>query len=179
MVYNIVKKLEEYRDKSYILSNLSYESAKYYFYFKNIFHIPLIIVYMTMSILNIIRIDYITLNYSNIITNISIIFILILINKYKIHEKYINYNNLYIKYTKLTHIVEDKLANEIDNCTIEDVKYIKKKYDSIYEYQKFNYPQILTKKIRKKYINSKRTLPYILYKDIDYKNINLLDPTEI
>jgi hypothetical protein len=176
MILNIVKILEQYRDKSYILANLSNNTANCYLYLKNFINIPLILLNGVMSVLNAIDINHKIVNYSNIFANISITFVIIIINNYQIYERYINYKNLYIKYTRLTHIIEDKLANNINNCTIEDVKFIIKEYETIYEYQIYPYPKFLINNIKNKYIKSKRTLPYILYNDIDYKDNNLLEP---
>jgi hypothetical protein len=177
MVFNIIqiKLLQQYRDKSYILAILSNETSDYYSYLKRIINIPLIILNTTLSIVNALNVNHIVINYINVVSNISLALIIGFSITNHIYEKQINFRNLYLKYTKLTHLIEDKLTNEIDNIKKEDLTNIIKEYDLISEFYEFPYPNFIKKKIRNRYLNSKRTLPNILYNDEEYNKENIIE----
>ena len=108
------------------------------------------------------------LKYSNIIVNASTVFLMSTYNNLKINEKITNFRALQIKYNKLTHVIEDKLCNEIETITKEDIRNIISEYDNLYEQIDFQFVSFINEKVKKIYYN-KRTLPNILNCEISFE----------
>ena len=98
--------LNQYKDKAYINAILAEESNNYYQFIKNIINIPLIICNSVMVCINSMITDQDTLKILNIILNSSTGLILGLISNFKIYEKINQYHQLYIKYNKLSILID-------------------------------------------------------------------------
>ena len=84
----------------------------------------------------------------NIILNSSTGLILSLISNFKIYEHITQYHQLQIKYTKLSHLIDSKLTNDIDNINTEFIQNVIDDYDAISESQEFPYPSAIKKRIK-------------------------------
>jgi hypothetical protein len=105
----------------------------------------------------------------NIVINASFALILSLINNFSISEKQANFRSLHLKYTKLTHFIEDKITNELDNCTKEDIRNIINDYDVLTDNLDYPYPGFIRKRVKTRFFG-KRTLPNILNCEIVFIN---------
>lgn len=157
--------LMSYKDKAYINSLLAEESYNYYNYTKNIINIPLIICNSGMVCINSIIEDQNLLKILNIILNSSTGLILSLISNFKIYEHIQQFNQLRIKFNKISHIIDSKLTNDCDNLNGEFIQSIIEDYDVICESMEFSFPSSIRKRIKKQYEN-KLTLPSSLSVDI-------------
>ena len=99
--------LMQYKDRAYINALLAEESNNYYQFIKNVINIPLIICNSVMVCINSIITEQDLLKILNIILNSSTGLILGLISNFKIYEKINQYHQLYIKYNKLSNLVEN------------------------------------------------------------------------
>ena len=163
--------LQNYRDKSYIMSLLAQESTSFYSILRTIINMPIII---TSSIMTIINSSFSSedIKVPNIILNASTSLILALMNNLKLSEKVGHFRNLNLKYTKLLHLIEDKLINESDSINKDDIKNIINQYDVLTETSlDFEFPNHIKNRIRKRYID-KKCLPNILNCDTNFKNNN-------
>ena len=160
-----VELLKQYKEKSYINSLLAEESYNYYNYTKNIINIPLIICNSGMVCINSIIEDQNLLKILNIILNSSTGLILSLISNFKIYEHIQQFNQLRIKFNKISHIIDSKLTNDIENLNGEFIQSIIEDYDAICESMEFSFPSSIRKRIKKQYEN-KLTLPSSLSVDI-------------
>lgn len=156
--------LQSYKDKSFISSILAEESFNYYVFIKNIINIPLIITNSGMVVINSIITDDNLLKILNIILNASTGLILSLISNFKIHENINQFNQIRIKYTKLSHLIDNKLISN-EEITNEFIKAIVEDYDQITENFDVIYPQHIRAKIKKQY-ETKMTLPASIAADI-------------
>jgi hypothetical protein len=145
--------LKQYQERSFVLSILAEESCNYYHLIKNIVNIPLIICNSIMVCINSIIIDPDLLKILNIILNTSTGLILSLISSFKIYEHITTFNQLRIKYTKLTHLLDTKLTNEIDKIDNDFIQTIINDYDAITEANDFQYPLHIRSKVKKQYEN--------------------------
>jgi hypothetical protein len=171
MVLSSVQKdiIFQYRDKSYICSILCQQTSDWYNFLKTITNIPLILMSTSLSIINSLNIENMDLRVLNIIINALFALILSLINNFNISEKQANFRSLYLKYTKLTHYIEDKITNELDNCTKEDIRSIINDYDILAENLDYPYPGFIRKRVKTRFFG-KRTLPNILNCEIVFVN---------
>jgi hypothetical protein len=151
----------KYRDKSYICAILCQQTSDWYNLLKTITNIPLIIISTSMSIINSLNIDNNDIRFMNISINAIFALILSLINNAKLSEKQANFRSLHLRYTKLTHFIEDKITNELDNCTKEDIRKIISDYDVLSENLEYPYPGFIRKRVKKRFFGNK-TLPNIL-----------------
>ena len=163
--------LQNYRDKSYIMSQLAQESSSFYSILRTIVNMPIII---TSSIMTIINSSFQAdeVKVPNIILNASTSLILALMNNLKLSEKVGHFRSLNLKYTKLLHLIEDKLINEPNEINKDDIKNIINQYDVLTETSlDFEFPNHIKNKIRKRYYE-KKCLPNILNCDTNFKNNN-------
>ena len=109
--------------------------------------------------------DHEILKILNIILNSSTGLILSLISNFKIYEHITQYHQLQIKYTKLSHLIDNKLMNEEDTINSEFIQSVINEYDAIYETQEYQFPSSIKKRIKKQYEN-KLNLPTSLIIDI-------------
>ena len=105
--------LQNYRDRSYIMAQLSQESSNFYSILRTIINMPIIITSSIMTIINS-SFEAEEVKIPNIILNASTSLILALMHNLKMSEKIGHFRNLNLKYTKLLHIIEDKLINEFE-----------------------------------------------------------------
>jgi hypothetical protein len=157
--------LNQYKDKAYINAILAEESNNYYQFIKNIINIPLIICNSVMVCINSMITDQDTLKILNIILNSSTGLILGLISNFKIYEKINQYHQLYIKYNKLSILIDTKITNELDTIGNDFIEGIINDYNNVLEQQDYPYPSVIRKRIKKQY-EEKMTLPLSLSADI-------------
>ncbi len=67
--------------------------------------------------------------------------------------------------SKLSHLIDRKLTNNIDNINNELIQYVIDDYDAISESQEFPYPSAIKKRLKKLY-DTKLSLPSSLSVDI-------------
>ena len=171
MVLSSIQKdiIFQYRDKSYICSILCQQTSDWYNLLISIINIPLIVMSTSLSIINSLNIDNNNMRMTNIIINASFALILALINNFNISEKKANFRSLHLKYIKLTHFIEDKITNELDNCTKEDIRNIINDYDILGENLEYPYPGFIRKRVKKRFFG-KKTLPNILNCEMIFVN---------
>lgn len=157
--------LKQYQEKSFISALLAEEACNYYHMIKNIVNIPLIICNSIMVCINSIIIDPDLLKILNIILNTSTGLILSLISSFKIYEHITLFNQLRIKYTRISHLLDTKLTNEIDKIDNDFIQSIINEYDTITEMNEYQYPVHIRAKIKKQY-ESKLSLPSSLAVEI-------------
>jgi hypothetical protein len=157
--------LKQYKDKAFVNAILAEESCNYYNFIKNLINIPLIICNSVMVCVNSIITDQDTLKILNIILNASTGLILGMISNFKIYEKINQYHQLYIKYYKLSNLIDSKMTNELDNLNITFIEGIIDNYNNIGEGQDFAFPSSIRKRVKKQYIE-KLSLPLSLSVDI-------------
>jgi hypothetical protein len=156
--------LQQYREKSYVSSILAEEAFSYYVFIKNIINIPLIITNSAMVVINSTITDDNLLKILNIILNASTGLILSLISNFKIHENINQFNTIRIKFTKISHQIDNmlmddsKINNDIIKSTVED-------YDAVIEAFDVIYPTHIKRRIKKQY-EGKLSLPSVLQAEI-------------
>ena len=156
--------LQAYKDKSFISSILAEESYNYYVFIKNLINIPLIITNSGMVVINSIITDDNLLKILNIILNASTGLILSLISNFKIHENINQFNQIRIKYTKLSHLIDNKIISD-EIITNEFIKSVVEDYDQITENFDVIYPNHIKQKIKRQY-ETKMTLPASIAADV-------------
>ena len=157
--------LKQYKEKAYINALLAEEAYNYYNFIKNGVNIPLIICNTAMVCINSIITEQELLKILNIILNSSTGLILSLISNYKIYEHIQQYHNVQMKFSKLSHQIDSKIANELDNINTDFIIGIIEDYDQITESIEFSFPNSIRKRIKKQY-EGKMTLPSSLSVDI-------------
>jgi len=116
-----IELLQSYRDMAYVSNTLSEHSSNYYLKLKNIINFPLIVSSSAMTILNSSTFSAEEMKIPNIIINACTTLLLSLMNNFKFVEKTNNFKSVAIKFNKLTHAIENKLTNEMDTITIEQI----------------------------------------------------------
>ena len=157
--------LKQYQEKSFVSSILAEEACNYYHMIKNIVNIPLIICNSIMVCINSIIIDPDLLKILNIILNTSTGLISSLISSFKIYEHITMFNQLRIKYTRITHLLDTKITNEIEKIDNDFIQSIINEYDSITEANEFQFPLHIRAKVKKQY-ELKLSLPSSLAVEI-------------
>jgi len=157
--------LIQYKEKAFISSVLAEESNNYFSFVKNMINIPLIITNSAMVIINAIIVDQEMLKVLNIILNSSTGLILSLISNFKIYEHIQLFHQVKGKFNKLSHVIDNKLTNDIDNVSSEFITNIIEDYDQIYDGMEYTFPSSIKKRIKKQY-EGKMTLPVALTIDI-------------
>ena len=157
--------LKQYKDKSYINALLAEEAYNYFVFIKNVINIPLIITNSAMVVINAVITDQDLLKILNIILNSSTGLILSLISNFKIYENIQNFHQLQVKFNKLSHQIDSKLTNDLENINTEFITGIIDNYDQIIETQDYGFPVRIKKRIKKQYEN-KMTLPSSLSVEI-------------
>jgi hypothetical protein len=160
-----IELLKQYKEKAFVSALLAEESHSYYIYVKNLINIPLIITNSAMVIINAIIIDQDLLKVLNIILNSTTGLVLGLINNFKIHENIQQAHQLHIKFNKLSHNIDSRLLNEIDNISNEYITAIVDDYDQIYDGMDYGFPSHIKKRIKKQF-QDKLSLPSNLTIDI-------------
>jgi len=157
--------LKQYKERSFINALLAEEATNYYSFMKNIINIPLIVCNTVMVVVNSIIEDQATLKILNIILNASTGLILSLISNFKIYERINQYHQLYIKFNKLSNLIDSKITNDLENLNITFIEGIIDDYNNALEGQEFEFPTKIRKRIKKQYEN-KMSLPLSLNADI-------------
>ncbi len=157
--------LKQYKDKAFVNAILAEESCNYYNFVKNLINIPLIICNSVMVCVNSIITEQDTLKILNIILNASTGLIIGMISNFKIYEKINQYHLLYIKYNKLSNLIDSKLTNDMENINITFIEGIIDDYNNIGEGQDFAFPSSIRKRVKKQYIE-KLSLPLSLSVDL-------------
>lgn len=157
--------LNAYRDRSFINAILAEQSYNYFNWLKNMINIPLIISNTCMVAINGSVEDQQLLKILNIILNSFTGLILSFTSQFKIYEHINQYKVIQAKFNKLSHLIDNKLANNIDDLTSEFINNIIQDYDDIVESIEFNYPTNIRNRIKKQY-EGKITLPSALAVDI-------------
>ena len=157
--------LKNYQEKSFISAIIAEEACNDFSFIKNIINIPLIICNSAMVCINSSITEQELLKILNIILNSSTGLILSLISNFHIYENITTFNQLRIKYTKLSHLIDSKLTNDLDGIDNNFIETIINEYDTISESCDFAYPNHIRTKIKKQYEN-KMSLPSSLSVDI-------------
>ena len=157
--------LQQYKERSFVSSILAEEACNYFSFIKNIINIPLIICNSAMVCINSTINDQDLLKILNIILNSSTSIILSLISNFKIHENITQYHQLQIKYTKLSHLIDSRLTNDMENINYDFIQTVINEYDAITETQEFPYPSVIRKRVKQQYEN-KLSLPSSLSVDV-------------
>ena len=157
-----IKLLESYRDKAYITSILCSQPAEHFSFLRSIVNIPLILSSSTMTVLN--SMDEggnNNMKFANIVLNAWTSLILSLVGNFKLPEQATNFSQIQVKMNKLCHQIEDKLAIDIDNCKIEDIRQFINDYDALYEQLDYSFPGFIKNRVKKAY-SGKKVLPNVL-----------------
>ena len=157
--------LKQYQERSFVSSILAEEACNYFSFIKNVINIPLIICNSAMVCINSSITDQELLKILNIILNSSTGLILSLISNFKIYEHITLYHQLQIKYNKLSHLIDSKLTNDLDNINTEFIQNVINDYDAISESCEYAFPSHIRIKIKKQY-ETKMSLPSSLVVDI-------------
>ena len=157
--------LKNYKEKAFVSAILAEEACNYFSFIKNIINIPLIICNSVMVCINSSITNQELLKILNIILNSSTGLILSLISNFKIYEHITQYHQLQIKYTKLSHLIDSRLTNDLENINIEFIQNVINDYDTISELQDFPYPESIKRKVKRQYDN-KLSMPSSLSVDI-------------
>ena len=153
-----VKLLNAYRDKSYISNILCEQCSEFYSFLKSMVNIPLILSSSAMTILNSSSFNAEDMKIPNVIINALTALILSLISNFKLQEKTANFKTQSIKFNKLCHNIEDKLTNDIDGITTDQIRQFINDYDSFNENLDYPYVGFIKTRVVKKYKGIK-TLP--------------------
>jgi hypothetical protein len=124
--------------------------SDYYSRYKNIISIPLIISSSIMTILNASNFDAESMKYSNVVLNTATALVLSMSSAFKVVEKCSTFRSASIKFTKLTHLIEDKILYN-ESLDREDVRDIIMQYDAINESIEYTFPESIKKKCIKMY----------------------------
>jgi len=158
--------LKSYKDKSYIMGVLCEKSFEHFNFIKSICNIPLILISSVMAILNSSSFDGNEMKIPNIVINSLTAMIIGIINNFRINEKESNFKQLSCKFMKISHLIEDKLHNQLETLSGSDISNQIKEYDNLIEQIDFTFPTSIQKTVKKLYKNKKQ-LPAILNGDTD------------
>lgn len=152
--------LENYRDKCFITNLLCQLSYERYTRIKSLISIPLILSTSVMTLLNSSDINPADMKIANIVLNGTTVFILGIVNNFKLDERISNFRSLSSKYIKLCHEIDDIISNNIE-ISHNKISDIIKEYDYFNEQLDFTFPTNIKKTVVKAY-NGKKTLPNVL-----------------
>ena len=161
--------LDDYLDKSFMMSVLCEKTKNYYYRFGNIIVIPTILLSSILCVFNAasgsvpVEKHYI-LSAMNISINAVIAFFSGLHSILQINDKYNQFQTLTTKFTKLEHHIENNITNypnKLDENFIDDII---KSYDNLIDDIDFTFPEFIKKNIKAKY-KDKRTMPNVLNGD--------------
>ena len=161
----LIEILKQYRDKSFVMSVLCQMCSDYYSRYKNIISIPLIVSSSIMTILNASNFDAESMKYSNVVLNTATALVLSMSSAFKVVEKCSAFRSASIKFTKLTHLIEDKILYN-ESLDSEDVRDIIMQYDAINESIEYAFPESIKKKVIAIY-KGNRVMPNILNCETD------------
>jgi hypothetical protein len=125
-------------------------------------NVPLILSSSVMTILNSMANDNSNdMKYANIALNATTSLILTLIGNFKLAEKVTNFKNIEIKMNTLCHSIEDKLTNDLEHTSTENIRQIINEYDTSNEQLDYPFIGFIKNRVKKTYMG-KKTLPNIL-----------------
>lgn len=168
---NIHQKLliEDYLDKSFIMSILCEETKNYYYNIRNMLQLPTIILPSILCVFNAangsipLEKHYILITI-NIVLNAIIALFVGLQSIFQINDKYNQFQIITNKFTKLEHYIETTTTNTPESLDSLFVVDIIKAYDSLIDDIDYTFPGFLKNKVKEKYKGS-RTMPNILNGD--------------
>ena len=99
------------------------------------------------------------------ILNSSTELILGMISDFKIYEKINQFHQLYIKFNKLSNMIDSKMTNELELINNDFIENTINEYNNISETQEYAFPNKIRKRIKKQY-EDKSALPLSLSADI-------------
>lgn len=108
----------------------------------------MIVTNSAMVIINAIIAGQDLLKVLNIILNLSTGLILSLISNFEIYENIQQFHQLQIKFNKLSHQIDSKITNDINNISTEYISSVVDGYDAIYESIEFNFPNAIKKELK-------------------------------
>tara|TARA_B000000475_G_scaffold185958_1_gene149983 strand:+ start:1931 stop:2533 length:603 start_codon:yes stop_codon:yes gene_type:complete len=161
--------LDDYLDKSFMMSVLCENTKNYYYRFGNILVIPTIFLSSILCVFNAASASipaekHYILSAMNISINAVIAFFSGLHSILQINDKYNQFQTLTTKFTKLEHHIENNITNypnRLDENFIDDII---KSYDNLIDDIDFTFPDFIKKSIKAKY-KDKRTMPNVLNGD--------------
>ena len=161
--------LDDYLDKSFMMSVLCENTKNYYYNFGNVLVIPTILASSILCVFNAaagsIPINkHFVLTAINISINGIIAFISALQSVLQINDKYNQFQTLTTKFIKLEHHIENHITNypsKLDENFIDDII---KSYDNLIDDIDFTFPEFIKKQVKAKY-KDKRTMPNVLNGD--------------
>ena len=161
--------LDDYLDKSFMMSVLCENTKNYYYNFGNVLVIPTILASSILCVFNAaagsIPINkHFVLTAINISINGIIAFISALQSVLQINDKYNQFQTLTTKFIKLEHHIENHITNypsKLDENFIDDII---KSYDNLIDDIDFTFPEFIKKRVKAKY-KDKRTMPNVLNGD--------------
>ena len=161
--------INDYLDKSFVMSILCENTKNYYYNLKILFHLPIVIISSILCIFNsasnnIPTNKHYILTIINIISNAIIAIFISLQSLYQIHDKYNQFQQVTNKFTKLEHYIETYVTNEPNKINENFIHDIIKNYDNIIEDIDFTFPTFIKLIIKNKY-SKNRTMPNILNGD--------------
>lgn len=149
--------LLEYKDKVHIYHVLTNKAGDFFGTLRSFVNAPIVVVSSMMGILNS-SFDATDMKIPNIVLNCITALMVSLIANFKIVERANNFKSISLKFLKLHHYIDDKLASpDID---IEDLRNVIRQYDELLE-QTDRIPGFIKRKVYKIY-SGKKYLPSIL-----------------
>ena len=161
--------LDDYLDKSFMMSILCENTKNYYYSFGNVLIIPTILASAILCVFNaasssIPTESHYILTFMNISINGIIAFIAALQSVLQINDKYNQFQTLTTKFIKLEHHIENHITNYPDKLDENFIDDIIKSYDNLIDDIDFTFPDFIKKRVKAKY-KDKRTMPNVLNGD--------------
>ena len=161
--------LDDYLDKSFMMSILCENTKNYYYSFGNVLIIPTILASAILCVFNaasgsIPTESHYILTFMNISINGIIAFIAALQSVLQINDKYNQFQTLTTKFFKLEHHIENHISNYPDKLDENFIDDIIKSYDNLIDDIDFTFPDFIKKRVKAKY-KDKRTMPNVLNGD--------------
>ena len=161
--------LDDYLDKSFMMSVLCENTKNYYYNFGNVLVIPTILFSSILCVFNAasgsIPVNkHFILTAINISINGIIAFISALQSVLQINDKYNQFQTLTTKFIKLEHHIENHITNYPSKLNENFIDDIIKSYDNLIDDIDFTFPEFIKKRVKAKY-KDKRTMPNVLNGD--------------
>jgi len=161
--------LDDYLDKSFMMSILCENTKNYYYSFGNVLIIPTILASAILCVFNaasssIPTESHYILTFMNISINGIIAFIAALQSVLQINDKYNQFQTLTTKFIKLEHHIENHITNYPDKLDENFIDDIIKSYDNLIDDIDFTFPNFIKKRVKAKYKDN-RTMPNVLNGD--------------
>ncbi len=156
---------ETYRDYTYIMYILCYQTSLYYSRIKNIINIPILICSTCLSIINTPEFNndmekMMIVKYVSTAFNLVIALLVAMLNLYKITEKEFSFQSHASNFLKLHNRINSEIAKSRNLLIDVEILAIIDEYNLLCEYISFHIPAHIKKKIIKNHKTSK--MPTIL-----------------